>query len=89
MVVFRLWKGVSRAVSKLGSKIRLQTAFMLARDLQAYRAGDVARFDRMVDGHGKGLISHNKAIENIEAICREVEANYPVTSRLLLKWVGQ
>ena len=74
-------------MSKLVAKIKLQTAFMLARDLQAYRAGDVSRFDRMVDGHGKGLISQSKAIENIETICQKVEADYPVTSRLLLKWV--
>ena len=69
------------------AKIRLQTALMLARDIQAHRHGDAARFDRMVDGHGKGVINLATARKNITATCEEVKEEFPVTARLLLNWV--
>ena len=74
-------------MSKAHAKIRLQTALMLARDLRAYRQGDAARFTRMVDGHGNGIVSLDIARRNIAATCEEVRGQFPVTARLLLGWV--
>lgn len=69
------------------AKIKLQVAIMLARDIQALKAGDTSRFDRMVDNRGKGVINLGAAIHVIKAICIEVAAFYPVTSRALLNWL--
>jgi hypothetical protein len=74
-------------MSKIGAKIRLQTAFMLARDIRAYRAGDVSRFDRMVDARGKGLMKLDDAIKNVVDLCGAVASCYPMTSRILQEWV--
>ena len=69
------------------AKIRLQTALMLARDIRAYRQGDAARFDRMVDGGNKSIITLDIARRNIAATCEEVKGQFPTTARLLLNWV--
>lgn len=74
-------------MTKTGAKIRLQTAFMLARDIRAYRAGDVSRFDRMVDARGKGLMKLDDAIKNVIDLCGMAAGGYPITSRVLQKWV--
>lgn len=85
--MFGLRKGVSRTVSKLSAKIRLQTAILLARDIQSYRNGDKARFDRMVDSHGKGIIKLEEAIEIILRLCQDTSVYFPASSGMLKSWV--
>lgn len=74
-------------MNKLTSKIQLQTALMLARDLQALRAGDLARFDRMVDSHGKGMIKPEEAIKTVQNLCGQASEFFPVTARMLSQYV--
>ena len=76
-------------MSEIGAKIRLQTAFMLARDIRAYRVGDKARFDRMVDARGKGLMRFDDAIKNVVDLCNAAAVCYPMTSKLLKMFVLQ
>lgn len=71
------------------SKIRLQTAFMLAKDLRAFHKGDLARFDRMVDSHGKGIIKPDEAQRMICLLCQKAKEHYPVTARMLERWVNR
>lgn len=77
-------------VDFLLAKIRLQLAFLLARDILEFRNGDKSRFGRMVDGKGKQvgtLSSHLRAINGIVSD-EQVKSNYPVTCRMIAAVVG-
>ncbi len=66
---------------KSAARIKLQTAFMLARDIRANR------FHLMVDGRSGSTVTPDIARKNIQATCEEVKDQFPVTTRLLLQWL--
>lgn len=77
--------------AKRTAKIRLQVALQFARDLQAQRNGDTARFDRMVDARGKGIINREVAIINIAATVasESVKSHWPATCMALGMWLRE
>lgn len=92
MGVPELWEGVFNVnIKKLPQQftagIKLQSALALARDLQAERDGDSACFTRMVDGHGKQVVTPAIAIKNIRRLMSEAADYYPVTCRYLNMWM--
>jgi len=76
-------------VYQMHAKLNLQTALILACDLQAFRAGDVARFTRMVNARGKQIMKPDDAVFVIKNITEQdrVKKFYPVTCRALVNWL--
>lgn len=70
--------------TKTYAKIRLQTALMLARDLQRPQ-----RFNRMVDGRGKQIVTAKDARHVVGAVCADsaVVNWYPATCGMLAKTI--
>ena len=75
--------------SKLTAKIKLETALTLARDLQQERDSDPYIFTRMVDGHGKQVVTPAIVIKNIRRLMSEAVEQYPVTCRYLNMWMEE
>lgn len=91
VVLQKLRKGIFNVITtpldKMVAKLQLQTAILLARDLQSERNGDQARFVRMVDGHGKQVVTHNLAVKNVWELSGKTVEYYPVTCRYLNMWM--
>ena len=68
------------------SRIKLQLAIALLRDLKEYHNGDVSRFARMVDGKGRGILSYKATVFNVKHIVSDKRINkfYPLTCRAIL-----
>jgi len=72
---------------RLTAGIKLQYALCLARDLQQERNGDPYIFTRMVDGHGKQVVTSSIAVKNIRRLMSDAVEQYPVTCRYLARWL--